>query len=525
MIEQITEQQFSEFYDTVIVGAGNGGLVAAATLAMKGAKVLLLEQHNLPGGFATSFVRGRFEFETSLHELADYGPSTNKGGIRALFEDKFNLDSEFVEVPEAYRLILTDPGEDIDVTMPFGIEEFLDAIDKEVPGCRDSVKRFFDLGRDITNATRYLGETRGNPDQGVLLKEHSNFLKTTAYTVEDVQNALNIPEKARKILNAYWVYLGLPANRVNSTIFAVMTYVYMLRKAYIPKDRSHGYTTALDAKIREFGGKIEYNTKVEKILVENGKVIGVETSNGDKIKTNHVISNASPTLTYNKLIFPKSEVPEIAYKEINARSHAVSTFVVYMGLDATAEELGLKDYSYFIYKNMNTEELYDSLKKLETPKVQATICLNNAIPDCSPPGTCILSITTAFLPGVWDNVKPEEYFDIKNKIAEELINNFEKTTGTSIKEHIEEIEVATPQTFARFTGTYNGVIYGYEPDPWDSFIPRLMSMNDEKHIEGLEFCGGFGKRCHGYSSALKDGETAALLTLQDLIKKGELKDE
>jgi len=50
-----------------------------------------------------------------------------------------------------------------------------------------------------------------------------------------------------------------------------------------------------------------------------------------------------------------------------------------------------------------------------------------------------------------------------------------------------------------------------------------MTMNDEKHIEGLEFCGGFGKRCHGYSSSLKDGETAALLTLQDLIQKGELK--
>jgi prolycopene isomerase len=523
MSKQITEQQFSESYDAVVIGAGNGGLVAASILAKKGAKVLLLEQHNLPGGFASSFVRGRFEFETSLHELADYGPSTDKGGIRALFEDKLDLDAEFVEVPEAFRLILTDPEEDINVVMPFGIEAFLDALEKEVPGCRPSVKKFLDLGRDITNATRYLGETRGNPDQGVLLKEHSNFLRTTAYTVEEVQNALNIPEKARKILNAYWVYLGLPTNRVNSTIFTVMTYVYLLRKAYIPKNRSHEFTTALDAKIREFGGKIEYNTKADKILVENGKVVGVETSNGDKIKTNHVISNASPTLTYNKLIYPKSEVPDIAYKEINARKHAVSTFVVYMGLDASAEELGLEDYSYFIYKNMDTDELYESLKKLETPKVQATICLNSAIPDCSSPGTCILSITTAYLPGVWDNVKPEEYFKLKNKFAEELIDNFEKATGISIKEHIEEIEVATPQTFARYTGTYNGVVYGYEPDPWDSFIPRLMSMNDEKHIEGLEFCGGFGKRCHGYSSALKDGETAGLLTLQDLIKRGELK--
>ncbi|NHJ22230.1 MAG: NAD(P)/FAD-dependent oxidoreductase [Candidatus Lokiarchaeota archaeon] len=516
------EQGIKDSYDVVIIGAGNGGLTAAAELAMRGVNLLLLEQHNLPGGFASSFVRGRFEFETSLHELYDWGPESNKGGTRRLLE-RYELDSEFVAVPEAYRLIVTNPDDYIDVVMPFGIDAYLDAIEKAVPGCRDSVRSFFDLAQEIDIATSFLGRSRGNPDQEVLLKEHSNFLKTAAYSVEEIEDALNIPEKAKGILNAYWLYLGIPTNRVNSTLFTSMVYGYILKGAYIPKFRSHDYTTALDAKIREFGGKIEYNTKVEKILVENGKIIGVETSNGDKIKTNHVISNASPTLTYNNLIHPKSEVPEIAYKEINARRHGISTFVVYMGLDATAEELGLKEYSYFISNIMNTEELYEELHNLEIPNVQATICLNNAIPDCSPPGTCIVSITSAFLPGAWDDVKLEEYFTVKNKIAEGLINNFEKATGAPIREHIEEIEVATPQTISRFTRAYNGVVYGYEPDSWDSIVPRLAMMNDDKHIDGLEFCGGHGKRAHGYSSSLKDGQTAALLTLQDLQKKGELK--
>ena len=516
------EQKIEDLYDVVVIGAGNGGLIAAAELARRSTKILLLEQHNLPGGFASSFVRGRFEFETSLHELYDWGASSNKGGTRRLLE-RYELDSEFVAVPEAYRLILTDPDECMDVVMPFGIDAYLDTIEKEAPGSRESVRKFFDLAEDINRATNYIGQTKGHPDQNVLLKEHSNFLKTTAYSVEDVQNALNIPEKARSILNAYWVYLLVPMSRVNFTIFVSMVHGYILKGAYIPKFRSHDYTTALDTRIRELGGKIEYNTTVEKILVENGKVVGVETSKGDKIKTNHVVCNASPTLTYNKLIHPKSEVPEIAYKEINARRHGVSTFVVYLGLDATADELGLTDYSYFINNNMNTDELYESLNNLETPKVQATICLNRAIPDCSPPGTGIVSITSAFLPGVWDAVKPEDYFTLKNKIAEDLINTLETATGAPIKEHIEEIEVATPQTISRFTRAYNGVVYGYEPESWDSFVPRLMTMNDEKHIEGLEFCGGYGKRCHGYSSALKDGETAALLTLQDLIQKGELK--
>ena len=61
------EQRIEDSYDAVIIGAGNGGLIAATELAMNGVNILLLEQHNLPGGFASSFVRGRFEFETSLH--------------------------------------------------------------------------------------------------------------------------------------------------------------------------------------------------------------------------------------------------------------------------------------------------------------------------------------------------------------------------------------------------------------------------------------------------------------------------
>ena len=64
-------------YDVIVVGAGNGGLAAAANTAKAGLKTLLLEKHNLPGGCATSFRRGRFEFEPSLHELCSVGTAEN----------------------------------------------------------------------------------------------------------------------------------------------------------------------------------------------------------------------------------------------------------------------------------------------------------------------------------------------------------------------------------------------------------------------------------------------------------------
>ncbi len=61
-------------FDVIVVGAGLGGLSPAAFMARRGRKVLLLERHLIPGGYSTSFVRGRYEFEVALHELSGIGP-------------------------------------------------------------------------------------------------------------------------------------------------------------------------------------------------------------------------------------------------------------------------------------------------------------------------------------------------------------------------------------------------------------------------------------------------------------------
>ena len=505
-------------YDIIVIGAGLGGLCAAFEASRSGKRVLLLEQHNLPGGYATSFVRGRFEFEPSLHEMPDIRSIEEAAGVVRYLTDDAGLDIDFVSVPEAYRVILTEKG--TNVRMPFGLSACADVIEKEVPGSRRAVTTYLTLCGEVQEAFRALSGGDGSPDYKKIFREHGNFLRTGSYTAEDVADAVNLPEKARDLLYPYWCYLGVPMNRVSFTIWAAMLNAYLSAGAVIPKLRSHEISSAFVRGIEDHGGEIRYNTRVEQVLVEDGRVQGIVTSFGEEISCGAVISNASPTLMFNFLIHPSSAVPAAARKMVNARKHGFSLVVVYLGLDADRHTLGLEDYSYFIAPHMDTRKLYEAIYHLESDEImQASVCLNAANPSCSPEGTTILTLTAGYRSEAWEDVQPENYFRTKTRVAGRLIHQFEQATGTKIRSHIEEIEIATPQTFARYTGAYDGIVYGYEPEPWDSIIPRVLSLKKENFVQGLSFCGGFSYRGHGYGSSILSGKDAAE-TAVDNLKSG-----
>lgn len=509
----MSEYQFSREADVIVIGAGNGGLAAGATLAKNGLKPLVLEKHSSPGGFASSFVRGRFEFETALHELADYGPANNRGNL-GIFFDELGLDVEFVEVPDAYRLItVRDPQGNLDVTMPLGFDAYIDKMEELVPGSRESVTQYLLICKEVYEALAYLAKNKGNVDKNVLLNEYGNFVRTCASTQQQVLRALKMPQKAQRILNAYWSYLGVDEQRLNFTIYGIMMYVYLEKGAYIPKLRSHEISMALEQKIREFGGIVELNSEVEHILIEGDSVIGVKTKRGEYIKTSQVVANVSEHMAYSKLLYPANEIPSRCYQLANARVVSPSAMVVYVGLNKSVEELGIRDYEYFIYDSMDTVDNYRSFSSRGRTKVQATVFLNCVLPDCSPPGTSIMSITTLHHGSNWADVKPEEYFAEKERIAEELLLEFKNGTGMDLMPYIEEIEIATPVTFANINRKYNGSIYGYECEVLDSLIPKTMTIQDEDEnpIHGLSFVGGFGRRSHGFSASYMSGELAGRL--------------
>ena len=503
-----------EEFDAVVIGAGNGGLIAALRLAKANKKVLLVERHILPGGFATSFIRGRFEFEASLHELCDFGHEDVHGNLYTLFKELDALNKiQFVDVPEAFRVISLSTGETY--SMPFGIENFVKKMEEYVPGSSKSVRIFFDLGREIQMAMAYLNESKGHPDSKVLMDKYPNFMRVAAYPVDKVLDAIKMPKKAQEILDTYWTYLGTSTDRLGFIHYCIMVYLYITNKAQIPLKRSHEISTVLETEIRNNGGTIYYGEEVKEIKVTNNHVSGVILSSGKEIKTNYVISNASPHSVFGKMI-EKKDIPEKALKLANAREISGRGFSMFLGLNKTKEELGLSDYSYFIYETLNSKKQFESMKTLDNFS-QVTVCLNNAIPDASPKGTTILYFTSLYFSDCFSKaLTKENYFDLKDRLAEGFIDAFEKATETKIKPYIEEIEVGTPLTYAHYTDSVDGSIYGYLTADLDNMMPRLMRMYDENYLPGLKFCGGHAMRSSGYNSSYLSGDLAAKFTLMDM---------
>jgi prolycopene isomerase len=292
-----------------------------------------------------------------------------------------------------------------------------------------------------------------------------------------------------------------------------MIYSYLNFGAYIPRGRSHTLSVSFARAITEAGGRILYNTEVTELKTRKDRITGVQLKSGKEIECSHVISNISPHHIFGKLI-KSSEIPRKANRMVNARTPGLSFFVVFLGLNADRETLGLEDYSYFISPHMDTKLLVEGMKNRHNPNpMQAAICLNAADDKASPPGTTILSMTAGTDPEAWGDIDPWDYPLAKREFADILIRQFEKATGTEIRSHIEEIETASPVTFSRYTDAWDGTVYGYEPEPWDGIIPRVLSDRKERFFKGLHFCGGNASLTYGLGSSMLSGKTAAEKTI------------
>ena len=504
-------------YDIVVVGAGNAGLSAALQCQLAGKKTLLIEKHNLPGGAATSFVRGRFEIEPSLHELCDFGPADNPGDVRNIL-DRYGVKLDWIGCKDCFRSISTyRDGGPMDVTMPCGIEAFISKMEEYVPGSRPKMTELFDLFQEVLDGIAYITASKGHADSKVLQKKYPNMLRTGAYSTQKVFDAIKLPQRCQDIMQTYWSYLGVDMEHLAFIHYAAMVHKYISRGAYIPAHTSHQLSTAMVERFRELGGEVWFNCRAEEFLFDGDKLCGVRTNLGD-IPCSYALANINPDLIYGKMM-PKELIPEREKKLSAARGRVMGgrMFTAYFCLDKRAEELGIHDYSIFLSESTDSAKEYQSiLKGMSANNYSIFLCYNVENPGFSPEGTCVCSFTTLASPVDWDGLSQKDYFEFKNQIAEKMLLNLKNRTGIDLFGHIEEMEVASPWTFARYLGVPEGSVYGYETRDWDGMMARMMMLSTDYPIKGLRPIGTSGPRGDGYSATIICGQLVAASALNDL---------
>ena len=506
---------YKEKYDAVVVGGALSGLACALTLASKGKDVLVLERHNLPGGIATSFVRGGMEMEATLHEMMSIGPEEKPLKIRAFF-DEMGVKIRWLRVPEAYHLSV--PSEKIEITLHAGFQTMAREIDAEYPGTYDKVLRLMELCQTVYDSVNVLSvHPMSKP---AMLAKHAAFVKTCGYSAKQVLDTFGLPREVFDILSAYWIYVGAPMDDLPFTIYAVLMADYFGGGSYVCRDFSYEMAARMAVRCEELGVQIEYLQEVEKILVDGGHVRGVRTKRGDVIHADYVACSAYPNRCYTSMIEPLSAVPKDALRSVSARKLSVTCFSVAMLLDRSPDELGIREYSYFnSFTDMDTSRQWENLKTLGPYGYLTTICLNRANPGCTPPGMTSLSITTLPLPDGYLHIAEDEYLERKRAIAREMIDQMSVYFGVRLLDHIVEIEIETPVTIAHYAGAWNGGIYGYRHSMDDHIVARLQMSEEENYIPGLSFCGAHAISGNGMSPVITNGRKAAKTLLDQMAKE------
>jgi phytoene dehydrogenase-like protein len=500
-------------YPTVIIGAGLGGLCCGAYLARQGIPVTIIEQHYVPGGYATSFdrVAGKFTFEVSLH-----GTTVKNNAVERILKNIGVYDRlEFAELPDIYCLKTPDFSINVPQKNP---DLYIQLLAEQFPEEADGIRSFVYEMIGITDEVDQLHQNKGEFFTLIFPLQYRKMWHVRNQTLADMLNEHVQNQKLKDALAGLWGYYGLPSSQLSAFYYSVATGGYLKNGSYYIKQRSQDLSNAMAEEIEKAGGKILYNKTVTKIRTRENTVTGVELSDKTTIAAKAVVSNASALTTFQKML-PENTVPEDYLNQLKSFRPSISSFIVWLGLNQDITDR-ISCYGTHVSGENGLEAGYQSCIKGDIKNGPFGVAVyDKAFKGYSMPGTSTLMLL--FLCGYepwrqfesdYQNNRKKSYVTQKNQWTEILIRRAEEILIPGLSSMIEVKEAATPLTNWHYTGNTDGAIYGFEQSMDNAFMNRI---SNETPVNGLYIAGSWGDPGGGYEGALRSGE----LTFQKLMEK------
>lgn len=508
-------------YDAVVIGSGIGGLTAAACLSSLGYKVAVFEQHYTAGGFTHSYCRNGYEWDVGVHYIGDMGVKTTLA--RRLFDFITNNQLQWAALDDCYdRIFLGDDHFDLVA----GRDNFRNNLITRFPQEQAAIDEYLVRLNKVANAMQAFTVER------MLPKKVAKFTKLVRDRVQpeyfnrptrQVLEELTSNQTLIAYLTGQWGDNGMMPAESSFMIHALIAKHYMYG-GYYPIGGASRMAETIIPQIQKTGGEVFTYAAVERILLENGKAVGVAMKDGTEVCSPIVISNAGVFNTFNRLL-PKSVSDFTGYSQkLNTVKPSMASLCLYIGIKDSAQNLNLPKTNFWIYPNENYEQsiktfladaksdipmVYISFPSAKDPSFDARYPNRSTIEIVAP---CPWEWVEQWADKPWGK-RGADYDALKEDFSQRLLEKLYQKLP-HLRGQIDYYELSTPLSTEFFCWYQKGEIYGLDHDPKRFEQTWLRPKTD---IEGLYLtgqdiltCGVVGAMIGGAMTAINIGGVKAL---------------
>jgi all-trans-retinol 13,14-reductase len=494
-------------YDVIVIGSGMGGLTTAALLSELGRKVCVLEQHYTAGGYTHSYDRAGYEWDVGVHYIGDVGTKTRS---RLMFDFLSDGKLEWAPMDEEYDRFYV--GDKV-FCAHAGKQQFRDNLVAQFPNEERAIDEYMSLLTRVAGATTMLGMDR-------VMKPWQRFLATPIrrWKIDscsyektwDVLSRLTSDPDLIATLCGQWGDMGLPPKQSAFLVHAMIARHYMYGGFY-PVGGSWRIAKSIIPKIQAAGGEVFTYAKVKRILVEGRRTAGVEMEDGHQIACPCVVSSAGIDNTFGHLL-PDEVVNQTGYSDsLKHVEPSAGHLGLYIGLQGTAEELGLPRTNFWIYPGNDYDAAVQAF--LDDPNAPFPVVYISFPSAKDPdylnrrPGTATIEIV-APAPYEWFEKwkgttwgkRGEEYEQFKAGLGDRLMEHlYDKLP--QLRGRVDYCDISTPLSTEWFSAYRKGELYGLAHTP-----ERMQQkwLGPRTRIRGLWLTGQDTLTC-GVTGAMMAG--------------------